>query len=209
MTERLRLLFGLRSGALPLRLMRPTRVDRGHMNFLAELARDYAALLISICALFLTISQTRATHKHNRLTVRPHIATYTDSKAGLEHAGVRLVEVKITNSGLGPAIIKSFEPLLDGVPLKADEPDDLFPVVAKTIPAALISDECYITVLRPGHVMAKDEVVTIAHLAMVPTIHDDSEALKNALNRFHIRVRYESGYEEPFVYDSRDHRKAS
>jgi hypothetical protein len=33
------------------------------MNFLAELARDYAALLISICALFLTISQIRATHK--------------------------------------------------------------------------------------------------------------------------------------------------
>jgi len=105
MTGSLRLLFGLRSGALTLRLMRPTRVDRGHMNLLAEFARDYAALLISICALFLTISQTRATHKHNRLTVRPHIATYTDSKADLERAGVRLVEVRIANSGLGPAII--------------------------------------------------------------------------------------------------------
>ena len=175
------------------------------MSFLADLAREYAALLVSICALFLTISQAMATRKHNRLTVRPHLATYTDNKADLERAGVRIIKIEITNSGLGPAIIKTFEPLLDGEPLKADDPDDLFPVVRKTIPANLIDDECHITVLRPGHVLANDEVVTIAHLAIVPTIHDDPKALKEALDRFHIRVRYESGYEESFAYDSREH----
>jgi len=175
------------------------------MSFLADLAREYSALLISICALFLTISQAKATRKHNRLTVRPHLATYTDNSASPEHAGIRIIEVRITNSGLGPAIIKTFELLLDGVPIKADEPDDLFPVVAKIIPARLMDDVSHIMVLRPGHVMAKDEVVTIAHLEIVPTIHDDPAALKQALDRFHIRVSYESGYEESFTYDSREH----
>jgi hypothetical protein len=176
------------------------------MSFLADLARDYAALLVSICALFLTINQAMATRKHNRLTVRPHFATFTKTKADPERKGILIVEVTLTNSGLGPAIIKTFEPLLDGTPLQADEPDDLFPVIAKTIPARMIDDECHISVLRKGHVMAKDEVVTLAHLAIVPTIHDDPEAIKKALDRFHIRVRYESGYGERFVYDSREHR---
>lgn len=175
------------------------------MSFLADLAQEYAALLVSVCALFLTISQAATIRKHNRLTVRPHITTYTDNTADPERAGVRFIKVRITNSGLGPAIIKTFEPLLDGEPLKADDPDDLFPVVAKTIPARMMDDLSYITVLRPGHVMAKDEVVTMAHLAVVPTIHDDPTALKQALERFHIRARYESAYGESFVYDSRDH----
>lgn len=176
------------------------------MSFLADLAREYAALMISICALFLTISQAMATRKHNRLTVRPHIATYSETKADPERKGIRIIKVQLTNSGLGPAFIKKFEPLLDGVSIKADESDDLFPVVRRTIPASMIDDECCIMVLRPGHVMAKDEVVTLAHLAIVPTIHDDPQALKVALNRFHIRIVGESAYGEPFVYDSREHR---
>lgn len=175
------------------------------MSFLADLAREYAALLVSICALFLTISQAMATRKHNRLTVRPHLATYTDNSADPERKNVRIIKVGIRNSGLGPAIIKTFEPLLDGKPLKADEPDDLFPVVEKTIPAHLMGDECHITVLRPGHVLAKDEVVPIVNLVVVPTISDDPAVLKAALNRFHIRIGYESGYGESFVYDSREH----
>lgn len=178
-----------------------------YLDFLADLAREYAALLISICALFLTISQAMATHKHNRLTVRPHLATFTENKADPERKGIRIIKVQLSNSGLGPAIIKTFEPLLDGVPVKADDSDDLFPVVKQTIPASMIDDECCISVLRPEHVMAKDEVVTLARLAIVPTIHDDPEALKKALDRFQIRVSYESAYGESFVYDSRNHRQ--
>lgn len=178
------------------------------MVFLSDFALEHAALLVSICALLLTIGQAWATRRHNRLTVRPHFATFTETKADPERKGIQIVEVRLTNSGLGPAIIKTFEPLLDGTPLQANEPDDLFPVVAKTIPARMIDDECHISVLRKGHVMAKDEAVTIAHLEIVPTIHDQPKALKDALERFHIRVCYESMYGESMPpYDSREHKE--
>jgi len=115
--------------------------------------------------------------------------------------------VKLSNNGLGPAFIKTFNPLLDEVCIQADEPDDLFAAVRKVIPASLIDDECHISVLRSGHVMAKGEVVTLAHLVIFPTPHDDPKALKKALDRFHIQIGYESGYGESFVYDSREHKK--
>jgi len=41
------------------------------IKYLADLAREYAALFISICALILTISQAKAIRKHNRLTSDP------------------------------------------------------------------------------------------------------------------------------------------
>jgi len=177
------------------------------IKYLADLGREYAALFISICALILTISQAKALRKHNRLTVRPHLATYTETKVDPERREILVVMVKLSNNGLGPAFIKTFKPLLDEVFIEADEPDDLFTAVKKVIPASLIDDECHITILRMGHVMAKEEVVTLAHLVIVPTIHDDPKALKKALDRFHIQIDYESGYKESFVYDSREHKK--
>ena len=81
-------------------------------------------LYLSICALILTISQAKAIRRHNRLTVRPHLATYTETKADQDRKGVVVVMVKLSNNGLGPAFIKTFNPLLDEVYIPADEPDE-------------------------------------------------------------------------------------
>jgi hypothetical protein len=175
------------------------------MDFLADLARDYAALLVSICALFLTINQSLATRKHNRLTVRPHLTSFVDHRPDPERQGITTIKVTLSNNGLGPAIIQKFELLLDGVPIEHSEPGDLFPTVEKVLPVRLLSDECHFAVLRQNYVMGKDTTLPVATVSYVPTIHDDPAALRTALKRFHIRVAYESGYGESFVYDSRNH----
>jgi hypothetical protein len=177
------------------------------LDFLAELARQYAALFFSACALYLTISQARATRKHNRLTVRPQLTSFTETKPDPERNGIVIIKATLSNSGLGPAIIKTFKPLLDGVPLTIKKPEDLLPVAEKALPVHLIAEGCQFTVLRQGYVMAKDEVVTLVKLSFASTVHDDPKTLERALDRFHIRVTYESAYEESFVYDSRDHRR--
>lgn len=175
------------------------------MDFVAELAREYAPLLISICALFLTINQSMAARKHNRLTVKPHLTSFTDTRSDPERQGVITINITLSNNGLGPAIIKSFEPLLDDAPIKVSEPGDLFPIAEKALPIRLIADECYFTVLRQNYVMAKDANLAVATIAYAQTIHDDPVAIRDAFNRFQIRVAYESAYGEAFVYDSRDH----
>lgn len=177
------------------------------MEFFADLAREDVALIISVLALLLTFIQGWNSRTHNRLSVRPQLATFTETTADPERKGIQIVSIKLSNSGLGPAVIKTFKPILDGVPLRANKAGDLFPVVEKILPAMLIKDECYIAVLRPGHVMATGEAITLAHLVIVPTIHDDPKALEKALDRFHVRVGYKSVYGESLPpYDSRDHR---
>lgn len=177
------------------------------MDFLADLAREYAALLVSICALFLTINQSMATRRHNRLTVKPDLTSFTEQLKDPERTQIVFVTAKLFNNGLGPAIIKSYEPLFDGVPINADDPDDLLPVVERALPLSLIRSECSFAVLRKGYVMAKDEQVTVAKLSVVPTLGVSEEVMKNALQRFQIRVTYESAYGDQFTYDSRQHRQ--
>lgn len=175
------------------------------MDFLADIAREYAALLVSICALFLTINQSLATRKHNRLTVRPHLTSFVDQRADTERKGITTIKATLSNNGLGPAIVKEFELLLDGAPIEHSEPGDLFPTVEKILPVRLLADECHFAVLRQNYVMAKDAALPVATISYAPTIHDDPTAIRVAMRRFHIRVSYESAYGESFAYDSRNH----
>lgn len=175
------------------------------MDFLADIAREYSALLVSICALFLTINQSRATRKHNRLTVKPHLTSFIETKPDTSRQGLMVINVTLSNNGLGPAIIKTFEPLLDGTPIKYSKPGDLYPIAEKVLPVRLIADECYFAVLRNKYVMAKDAALAVATITYATTIHDDPVAIQDAHNRFHLRVSYESAYEESFAYDSRSH----
>lgn len=177
------------------------------MDFLIDLCQQYAALFVSICALFLTINQSMATRRHNRLTVKPHLTSFTERVADSERNGIVLVKATLSNNGLGPAIIKSFEPLFDGLSIKASDPDELAEFVQKTLPVSILRDECYFSVLRKDYVLAKDQKITVAQLSVLPTIDVSYEALKASLDQFHLRVTYESAYGESFTYDSRDHRK--
>lgn len=177
------------------------------MDFVLDLCREYAALLVAICALFLTISQSRATREHNRLTVKPHLTSFTERVADPERKGVVRVRATLSNNGLGPAIIRNFEPLFADRPINAADADGLAEFVGKTVPVPILPGGCYFTVLREGYVLAKDQTLVVAELLIIPTLDSPYDALKRALDQFHLRVTYESAYGQSFVYDSRDHEK--
>ena len=63
---------------------------------------DIVALFIALVALVVAIWQGVVMRRHNRLSVKPHLYFSIHSVSG-EPAGLR-----VTNGGLGPAIIKSF-----------------------------------------------------------------------------------------------------
>lgn len=171
---------------------------------LLELWRTNAALVISVCAVVLTLASASATRKHNRLSVRPHMATFTTRGPDKDDSSVYVVAVTLRNCGLGPAIIRKFEVLLDGVPVAVEKPDDLFPIFDETIKAEKVVSKCNFAVLHPDHAMAKDEVVPVATVAIRPPFYPEME---DDLQRFHLRVTFESMYGESFCYDSRDHRR--
>lgn len=65
-----------------------------------EKLSHYAIIVIALCALVVSVLQTRIQHNHNKLSVKP----YLDSSV-LESDSTLVVSV--TNEGVGPAIIKS------------------------------------------------------------------------------------------------------
>lgn len=175
------------------------------MEFITNIADKYAALLVSICALLLTINQARMTRKHNKLTVRPHLTSFTTHVPHPDISGVTLIKFTLSNNGIGPAVIRTYEPMFDEKALDPTKFDELLALAKEVLPISILDQECWFGFFRKGYVMAKDEEMNVAIVAVVPTIDTNHQALEEALQRFHIKVGYESMYGEAFTYDSRNH----
>jgi hypothetical protein len=164
--------------------------------------RENASLVVSICALALTLASIWGTRKHNRLMVRPRLATFTSKRFSADDPSTFIVKSTLRNSGLGPAIINEYAALLDGVKIEVQNSGEYFQVFAKTIRATPACEPCFFSHLNRGYVMAKDEVLEVAHVGIKLPLYPE---LERDLKRFQLRVTYESAYGESFVYDSRDH----
>jgi len=159
-----------------------------------------ATLLVAACALFLTINGSRATRRHNRLSVQPRLSAFAETTENAV-SGVAIYKVALRNSGLGPAFIKRFEVLWDGNVLKVDSPEDFQMEVSKNVPAHYAASPRYFSVLRKDYVMAKDSSVEVVSIG----IHNATPFHALELKRFQLRVVFESAYGEHFVYDTRTH----
>ena len=170
------------------------------MDELLEFLRLNAPLMVSTCALFLTINSARTSRKHNRLMVQPRLSVFTQSITNSKNV-TKAFDVTLTNSGLGPAIIKKYEVLIDGKPVDAEQPEDIFAALKLATTADFDPNLWHFGILRKGFVLAKDEVFTVAKT----TIMNLTLAQNKEIKRFHVRVTYESAYGESSVYDTRTH----
>lgn len=168
------------------------------MDELLDFLRLNAPLIVSLCALILTIHSAKATRKHQRLSVQPRMSTFNGHQVDPTTQQLTFWAT-LTNCGLGPAIIKKFELMLDDVPMEVTEPDDIKLAVVKVLGKPLVNHE--IGIFRKEYAMAKDEVREIVRATAQAAIAADLEALK----RLQLRITYESAYGETFTYDSRVH----
>lgn len=158
----------------------------------------WVGLIISICAIILTLQQTLQTRHHNKLSVRPKLTTSTETT----YPAINQIErvVTLSNNGLGPAIIKSFELLIDGIAHPVDTPQDMFILIQDHVMSAL-TPQSYFHVLRKESVMAKEQTIILTKL--IATV--DGPAQIEEFKKFQLKVCYESAYGEDFIYDTRDH----
>ena len=157
------------------------------------------SLIVSVCALGLTLQQIWATYKHNRLSVRPLLATNLEKTRPLNAPDVVVVTASIGNCGLGPAIIKKFEVLFDGIPLQANTPEELGKMVQDRLNAEIL--DSYYGLLRKHHVMKAGDSFDLARI----TVRAPTPQQQEAFAKLHVRVTYESAYGDKQTYDSREH----
>lgn len=168
------------------------------MNELFNLSgiRISAELIISLCAIFLTIYQAVLTRKHNWLSVRPHLVW--DIRKTRFHTGIELCFV-LQNKGIGPAIIKDRYFILDGDRFDSDKSDEV-----ESLAKALIGNKFPFHLYRhglPGRgvAIAPGGEIVVAHLIFNEQMQPYENQLNELMNRAAFKATYESLYREKFV----------
>ena len=142
-----------------------------------------------------------ATIKHNKISVIPRLTTFTHKYFLNEPSSEAQLRVMLSNCGLGPAVIKSYEILVDGKPALVNEPSEYYQVVQIAVTSTLDIQRCRFTILRKETVLAQGEEIVVADIYAAYTTSQQLDEFK----KFHIKVCYESLYGQSFTYDSRDH----
>lgn len=137
----------------------------------------FAAVLISVCAVAVGGYEAYLQRKHDRAQVWPHLElTLTSATTG--------AELQVINAGIGPAVVRSVNVLVDGRPTSGWQ--DVFNSMLNHQPARYRTSTIRERVLRAG------EQVTLVALPRAELPPD----LPARLGRIGIEVCYASVYGE-------------
>lgn len=114
-------------------------------GLLGKLAAS-SAIVIAVTSLAITLYEAQATREHDRMSVWPRLAQETSDSGGR-------YDRAITNVGLGPAIIRSFELRLDDTVQRSWEPVVKALVHPAPAPGYFFSSVGPGSVILPGHTL--------------------------------------------------------
>ncbi|MGA2914435.1 MAG: hypothetical protein ABSE89_00185 [Sedimentisphaerales bacterium] len=153
--------------------------------------------IIALCALVFTIWQGFQVRKHNKLSYRPHLTTWTT-----RNADNGFYSVELMNNGLGPALIENFVLKVDGeiIPGVGTEP------VEKALKILLPnhnynSEQSFVS---KGYSMPAKDKCTIVAVQFTNPPFPTREFVEHTLNRGDIEISYKSFYNEFFKLSTED-----
>jgi hypothetical protein len=159
-------------------------------------AGDNASTIIAFCALGLTIYQACVVRRHNRLSVRPLLTTFTEQVSGADAR----ITYSLMNNGLGPALIDSFEVNLDGAVVNLQATEQINEKLTRLLEQR--PRDFSVGHLNPGSTLRKDEIRQMFDVRFSAMSPAQFEGLANRLNRIRLIVKYHSLYDKPYVLDT-------
>jgi hypothetical protein len=156
------------------------------------------ASILAVCALGLTAYQAIAMRRHNHLSVRPHLGSF--SARTLSPSEGRIT-ISLVNNGLGPAFIDSFSVTLDSQPVNARVPLELEVAINRRLGSR--PRNFAVGTLARGAAMLKDEIRELLRLQFPATSQAEFDGANAQLDRMRLVITYHSPYDETFVYDSK------
>jgi hypothetical protein len=156
-----------------------------------------SSAVIALCALGFSIWQGKQTQKHNRLSFRPHLTTWSHSDAEKGFYAVDLI-----NNGIGPAIIENFSIKVDGKPISGDGGEKIEKALKVLLPNLNYrSQHSYVA---KGYSMSPKERCTVVAVQFLGPQLPSREFVENALNRGELEISYRSFYEEIFHFSTQE-----
>jgi hypothetical protein len=160
----------------------------------ADKTLSISAIVVSLCALVVSIIQTNMMQKQQEKSVWPHVRWHT--QMGYQPDSTGNFAIHVVNKGVGPALIKKVTYVLDGQKYPADS---LGTVVEKMIKDSLrgVSETQFEqTVLLPNDNVIALELTNKTQAFLTTLIYLDKYLDKN---RFDIIIEYEDVYGNRFV----------
>lgn len=157
-----------------------------------EILVSISSLIIALCALIFTIWQTHIQRVHNRLSVKPHLFTFTTRDRNNDIARLQIL---LKNNGLGPAFINKFQIYYKG---QECEPD-------AAINAALgeWANNSSRTILGEEYAMPEKETKVLLSVTFPAESDEIINNIEKKIDQLDLVIEYSSVYEKMKTYDSR------
>lgn len=161
-----------------------------------------ASTVIASAALWFTWYQTKLSREHNRLSVRPHLQTHTDtSKIYDQPVPYISYKVELRNNGLGPAIIKGWKVFLDGTEKVLPNVNAVEDLIKELVPSTLKRAVRY---LGKNEAMRANDAQVILELNLPILNGAEHRQLEEQLKRLSLVIEYASMYgEKLLILDTR------
>lgn len=164
-----------------------------------EAIAGLSSALIALCALGLTLWQIRTGICHNKLSVKPHLTTWSHE----DHQNHQY-SVELLNNGIGPAFFESFQIQIDGQPVSGEGTELMEKVLKILFPQYQYSaGKSYFS---KGYIMAEKETRNLVSIEFYGNTVPSAAEIEHAVRRTKLVVTYKSIYNEVFTYDSTAHR---
>lgn len=179
------------------------------INNIRNFIEHNVSIIIALCALFVTAYEAWSTRRHNKLSVKPHITTFTyrhrnsnKSPSG-ETILTGTILIELLNNGLGPAVIQDFKVLLDNNDTGIKNIEDAETMSTRLLEGKIINHKAFEIFNKDYHFAAKEKKCILQ--IVFPILKTQSfEDFVTLISRLSLVINYKSLYGKKFKYDSRD-----
>ena len=164
-----------------------------------------ASEITSVCALVVSVASLWATRRHQRLSVTPHLADYTNKLTTNE--GLTLT-YEISNNGIGPARIRSFVLFRDGKAFpKKKEGDYVETFVHEQLGKKLNYQITHSFNFGEDDSLKAGDTRRMVQIFFSGAKQEDREKILSLFDGIGIRIEYESFYGQRLVFDRKSETK--
>lgn len=162
----------------------------------AQIATALATTIIALAAVAVAVYEGSKNRKHNRLSLKPALVLDTSTSNNPPS-----VSATVVNAGLGPAVIRKIQLFNHGEELVGDLEYELRSVISKMFEKFYVV-QTTTSVMKTGYILRASSESLLLKITFTPDEPSNIEGIKELLNTIDVRVKYESFYGQPDVYDS-------
>ncbi|MBT9515535.1 MAG: hypothetical protein IV112_02510 [Methyloversatilis discipulorum] len=162
-------------------------------------------VVISLCALSFTAYQAHLQRAHNRLSVSPSLAVFSEESADPEYPGAVRVRLLLQNNGLGPAVLDSLALIIGAKKIRLRDHNHFRRVVKEALGRLYCTDR-WLATYGGGHAIKAGDAVLLADFTLSldpPVSGGEVQALFDWMG---LEVHYRCMYGKRGRYNTHEHR---